>query len=52
MSNVNMSVRMGYINIQIDYIRALKNNRQRAKARSFMEYFDDMDTSTVNAFSF
>ncbi|WP_442765863.1 hypothetical protein [Sulfurospirillum cavolei] len=51
MSKIN-SVRMGYINIPIDYIRELKNSAQRAKARAFMEYFDDMDSGSVNAFSF
>lgn len=52
MSKINMSVRMGYINIPIDYIRELKNSAKRDKARAFMEYFDDMDSDSVNAFSF
>lgn len=47
-----MNLRMGYINIPIDYIRELKNSAKRDKARAFMEYFDDMDSNSVNAFSF
>lgn len=47
-----MNLRMGYINIPIDYIRELKSNAKRDKARAFMEYFDDMDSGSVNAFSF
>lgn len=49
---IDMNVRLGYINVPIDYVRELKNKGQRDKARAFLEYFDDMDTSSVNAFSF
>ena len=52
MNKINMSVRMGYINIPIDYVRELKSSAKRDKARAFMEYFDDMDSDSVNAFSF
>jgi len=49
---MDMNVRMGYINIPIDYVRELKNKNQRAKARAFVEYFDDMDREDINSFSF
>ena len=49
---MNTNVRMGYISVPIDYIRELKNSGKRDKARAFMEYFDDMNTNSINAFSF
>ncbi len=49
---IDINTRMGYINIPIDYVRSLKNEGKRGKARAFVEYFDDMDTQAINSFSF
>lgn len=47
-----MSVRMNYIMLPIDYIRELKSTGNRAKARSFMEYYDDYEVKEINSFGF
>lgn len=49
---INQSVRMGYMNIPIDYVRELKSVGNRAKARAFFEYYDDYEISAVNSFGF
>jgi len=43
---------MNYILIPIDYVRELKSVGNRAKARAFVEYYDDYETSDVNSFGF
>jgi uncharacterized protein YukE len=47
-----MSYRKSYISVPIDYVRELKMNGNRKKARSFLEYFDDMDLAEHNSVRF
>ncbi len=47
-----MSARMNYILIPIDYVRELKRTGNRAKARAFTEYYDDLESEEVNSFGF
>ena len=44
-----MSYRKSYISVPIDYVRELKMNGNRKKARSLLEYFDDMDLAEHNS---
>ena len=50
-----MSMRMNYMMIPTDYIQSLKEKKGiigRKKARSFMEYWNDMEQGEHNSYGF
>jgi len=45
-------MRMNYKTYPTDYVQQLKTAKNRRKARSFMEYWDDMEHGDVNSYGF